>query len=115
MNQQQEQLMAPTRCGDANPNGGIEFNFSGACKKDIPLKDAYRCTGCGGWFHRDCIFEHFEREKNHGTAHNALARIRDIAKSDPYEPVGDILHICEEGLNRTLEPVKYLRNLPHTP
>ena len=53
------------KCGDANPNGNVKLVFKGGCDKDILLSEAYRCTGCNGWFHKDCIFEHFKMEKKH--------------------------------------------------
>jgi len=52
-------------CGNANPNGNVALNFKGGCGQKLELKDAYRCTGCGGWFHKDCIFKHFDLEKEH--------------------------------------------------
>lgn len=53
------------KCGDANPNGNISLFRKGACNEDLLLADAYRCTGCNSWFHKDCIFKHFELEKKH--------------------------------------------------
>ena len=53
------------KCGDANPNGNIALFYKGGCKKELKLKDAYRCVGCGGYFHKDCILEHFRQEKDH--------------------------------------------------
>lgn len=53
------------KCGDANPNGNVALTYKGGCMGKLDLKDAYRCTGCGGWFHKDCIFKHFELEKEH--------------------------------------------------
>lgn len=53
------------RCGDANPKGNIYMTFKGGCERNLNIADAYRCTGCGGWFHKDCILKHFEEEKSH--------------------------------------------------
>ena len=52
------------KCGDANPKGNVALFYKGGCKKHLALKDAYRCTGCGGMFHKECILKHFELEKN---------------------------------------------------
>ncbi len=53
------------RCGDANPNGNVSLMYKGNCGQDLLLAEAYRCTGCNGWFHKECIFKHFELEKEH--------------------------------------------------
>lgn len=53
------------KCGDANPNGNVFAFFKGGCKKMIDKLEAYRCTECGGWFHKECILKHFELEKEH--------------------------------------------------
>lgn len=52
-------------CGNANPNGNIKLTYKGGCMKIIDIEEAYRCTGCGGWFHKECIFDHFKQEKEH--------------------------------------------------
>ncbi len=44
----------------------------------LEMKDAYRCVGCGGWFHYDCILKHFELEKGHDNARYALGRLKEI-------------------------------------
>lgn len=40
------------KCGGENSLGG--------CGKDIPLSDAYRCSDCEQYFHRDCLRQHCE-------------------------------------------------------
>lgn len=50
-------------CGNANPNGNVALTFKGGCRKKLAINEAYRCVGCGGWFHKDCILKHFELEK----------------------------------------------------
>ena len=45
------------KCGDANTNGNIELFYKGACKKVLKVKDSYRCIGCSGYFHLDCILQ----------------------------------------------------------
>jgi len=57
--------MNKTKCGNANPKGNIALKYKGGCGKELDIKDAYRCVGCGGWFHKDCIIEHFKQEKSH--------------------------------------------------
>jgi len=41
------------KCGDANPEGNIAMFFKGGCGKELDIMEAYRCTGCGGYFHLD--------------------------------------------------------------
>ncbi len=53
------------QCGDANTNGNVYLTYKGGCRKPLHIQDAYRCTGCGGWFHKDCILKHFQEEKDH--------------------------------------------------
>lgn len=57
-------------CGDANPTGNVALTYKGGCMKKIDIHDAYRCTGCGGCFHKDCILKHFELEKKHDYGRN---------------------------------------------
>lgn len=52
-------------CGDANPGGNVALEYKGGCGEELEMKDAYRCAGCGGWFHLDCLKKHFELEKDH--------------------------------------------------
>lgn len=85
-------------CGDANPKGNIAFYYKGSCGLQLSIKDAYRCTGCGGWFHRDCIFKHFEEEKDHSIVHNCLKEIEKISNDE------GILHLCKKGLERKKSP-----------
>ena len=60
------------KCGNANPNGNISLHFKGACHKYLEIEEAYRCVGCGGWFHKDCILEHFKLEQEHDVGRNNL-------------------------------------------
>lgn len=55
--------MSAVLCGNASDS--IYLTFKGGCRKDLPIEDAYRCTGCGGRFHKDCIMEHFKLEALH--------------------------------------------------
>ena len=92
---------APTSCGDANPKGNVSFSFKGACGKRVALDDAYRCTGCGGWFHRDCIFNHFEEELSCSRAHNALKQIDDYAVHLNLIDEAKVRELCRWGLDRS--------------
>lgn len=57
--------MTKVKCGDANPRGNVMMTYRGGCRGELEIEDAYRCTGCGGWFHKECIIKHFEMEKAH--------------------------------------------------
>lgn len=57
-------------CGNANPNGNVLLVYKGGCNKNLPITDAYRCAGCNGWFHKDCLLEHFKLEKAHDWGRN---------------------------------------------
>lgn len=54
-----------TVCGDANPGGNVQMTHKGGCRESVEYKLAYRCVGCGVFFHRECIIKHFELEKEH--------------------------------------------------
>lgn len=86
-------------CGDANSNGNVAIWYKGGCQKRLVMKDSYRCTGCGGWFHFDCIFNHFELERDHSRAHNALKVIEekaDCLSSDEIKALASAGLIREE-------------------
>ncbi len=61
-------------CGDANPNGNVLLTYKGGCRKPVKISEAYRCTGCGGRFHLDCILKHFELEKEHDVGRAGLKK-----------------------------------------
>lgn len=92
------------KCGDANPNGNVWMFAKGGCGKEVELKDAYRCTGCGVFFHLDCIFNHFEMEKGADYARNALKKIFDhitITTTRGGKPdENKILKLAVKGLDR---------------
>ena len=79
-------------CGDANPKGNIELTRKGGCRKELDIKDAYRCTGCGSWFHKKCIIEHFKleekcdwgRQEEKKKMHEAVEAVR-IALTEMFE------------------------------
>lgn len=50
-------------CGNASDS--FYLTFKGGCREQVAYVDAYRCTGCGGRFHKDCILEHFKLEAGH--------------------------------------------------
>lgn len=60
------------KCGDANPKGNVMMTYKGGCRSELNIETAYRCTGCGGWFHIACIKKHFELEKKHDVGRNNL-------------------------------------------
>lgn len=67
-------------CGNAGEN--VYLTFKGGCRGDLTYQDCYRCTGCGGRFHKDCILKHFELEEQHDWGRQAerkalLAAIND--------------------------------------
>ena len=99
------------KCGYANPNGNVTFTFKGGCGKPVSLKDCYRCTGCGGRFHRNCIFDHFEKEKGHSRAHHALKKIKEYVML-PYsgQSFSDIGAMCDEGLDITPQKITLIPN-----
>jgi hypothetical protein len=75
--------------------------FKGGCGKDLDIKEAYRCTGCGGFFHLECIFKHFELEEGHDYARNALKKIKDYAiEKLPMKHYTKINALAELGLDR---------------
>jgi hypothetical protein len=89
------------RCGDANPNGNVALTYQGGCREELNIKDAYRCVGCGGYFHLDCILKHFELEKDHDVSRNALREILNTSKES------NIRDIASKGM----EPTKPITNL----
>jgi hypothetical protein len=94
------------KCGDANPKGNILMLFKGGCGNELDIKDAYRCTGCGGFFHLECIFKHFELEKDHDYARSALTKIKYYAnyKLRVKLPLRGkhILKLADQGLDKKL-------------
>ncbi|MDD4410842.1 MAG: hypothetical protein PHE32_04015 [Candidatus Shapirobacteria bacterium] len=101
--------MIKVTCGDANPNGNIAFTYKGGCRGELDITEAYRCVGCGGWFHLDCILKHFELEEGHDNARNALRKIKDSIKSDKILITEDrLIEICEKGLEKT-KPITNLK------
>lgn len=77
-------------CGDANPTGNVALSYKGGCMKKLDIHDAYRCTGCSGWFHLDCILRHFKLESEHDIGREAQRKLSlEIAKRYTLDqPVG---------------------------
>lgn len=100
----------PIRCGDANPNGNVSLSFKGGCGKEVDFDDMYRCTGCGGRFHRECIFDHFEFEEGHSVAHRSLHKIREKVKRDMRHchMKEAILIFCRQGLSRERQKISFI-------
>jgi len=87
------------KCGDANPKGNVMLTYKGGCTKELDVTEAYRCVGCGGWFHLDCILKHFQLEEGHDISRTALKKIRKLTRSKK------IKNLCNEGLKPT-KPIK---------
>jgi len=87
--------MTKVICGNANPKGNIEITYKGGCRKELNIKEAYRCVGCGGWFHLDCILKHFELEAGHDVARNALKSIHRRTTDEKIKT------LCDKGLKPT--------------
>lgn len=93
-------------CGQAG--SGISLLMKGACGKEVDIEEAFRCTGCGKWFHLDCIFSHFELEEEASRAHNALKKIKeyshavwcDSSHSKVREYCRNVIEKCDKGLLR---------------
>lgn len=81
------------QCGDANPKGNIQLFFKGACKKELKVKDIYRCTGCGGRFHKDCILKHFELEKQHDYGRAKVKKEIEAYIINNSKPSNEIMEI----------------------
>ena len=90
------------QCGQAGE--GISLLMVGACGKDVELEEAYRCTGCGKWFHFDCIFNHFELDK--GTAHNSLFEIKKMIKDYLFDRK-EMMRLCNKGLKRAKPTISF--------
>lgn len=86
------------KCGDANPKGNIALFYKGGCKKPLKIEEAYRCVGCGGYFHLDCILKHFELEEGHDNARYYLKKIQERTKDNMVK------RYCRLGLEK---PVLY--------
>lgn len=99
------------QCGDANPNGNVSLTFKGGCRKELLLKDAYRCTGCNGWFHKDCILKHFELEKEHDFGRNEERKIweKSITESN-REAYRQGARDFSKYLQEVLKPMKLAQN-----
>jgi len=105
-------------CGNANPKGNVALTYKGGCGKKLDTTKAYRCTGCGGWFHKECILKHFELEKDHDYGRKAeIDRIRKVVegkkkvipKSINMTPFPDDLikafRVKEQGYNQAIDDI----------
>lgn len=79
-------------CGQAGE--GIRLLMVGACGKPVSIEEAYRCIGCGKWFHLDCIFNHFEQEEGQDNARYYLKKIEERTKDNIVK------RYCRLGLER---------------
>lgn len=110
MDNKEKQKIIKVTCGDANTNGNIAFTYKGGCRGELDITEAYRCVGCGGWFHLDCILKHFELEEGHDNARCSLKGIKDIAEINinSGEVFKTIHSLCEKGLEKT-KPITNLK------
>ncbi len=78
------------QCGSTNraeDENGLFAIFAGGCGKVVPLSFVYRCGECTAFFHRHCLYEHFEvaSDKTKGAdMKTLLAESRRRAKKDKY-------------------------------
>lgn len=54
-------LADPARCGSASYNDQCDY---WGCLKHLVASEAYRCTGCDLYFHRECAKRHFTHFEN---------------------------------------------------
>jgi len=85
--------MDTVKCGDANPNGNIALKFKGGCGQPVNIADAYRCVGCGGRFHLDCIKKHFELEKAHDVGREKVKKDIEVFIINNSRPSNEIMKI----------------------
>lgn len=90
-------------CGNASDN--IYLTFKGGCRETVQLMDCYRCTGCGGRFHKDCILKHFELEKEHDWGRQEERQQLDAIIKSSNQDWNDMLDRAVAG-----EVVKITRN-----
>lgn len=89
-------------CGNANPKGNIALTYKGGCGKQIDIENAYRRTGCGGWFHKECILKHFKLEKDHDWGRHE-ERKQIIRKLREYQKTYPTMPLSVEGVISLLE------------
>lgn len=89
MNSKNEEGKMVKKCGDA----GL-LKMKGACGEEVSLEEAFRCIGCGKWFHLDCIWDHFEQEEGQDRARFYLKKIQERAKDKLTK------RYCRLGLER---------------
>ncbi len=97
------------KCGEANQKGNIQLTYKGGCRKELKIEDAYRCVGCGGWFHKECILKHFELEKEHDYGRQQerkeiIEKIEKIIICNKCEGEGEIF---VPGVGKTMCPDCY--------
>lgn len=107
--------MTEKHCGKVG--GDIHLMVKGGCAKPVDLEKAYRCVGCGQWFHLDCIYNHFEQEEGNDNARFQLKKIKEYAEAqlpvgakvyrDEHMPFMAILHCVNEGLKRVKPTISF--------
>jgi hypothetical protein len=100
------------KCGDANPNGNISLFYKGGCKQEVDTSEAYRCTGCGGSFHKECALEHFKLEKEHDFGRNELKKeINDWVVANHCHHEGEQCDYYDYPFVNSMELIDFINNL----
>lgn len=85
---EQEYFEPVFQCGSTNRVEEADNHlFTGGCGRLIPLSFSYRCGECTAFFHRHCLYDHFEKESDKtkgGSMKEFLAESRRRAKKDEY-------------------------------
>jgi len=89
-------------CGNASDN--LYLTFKGGCRKLLEIESCYRCTGCGGRFHKDCILEHFKLEATH-----------DWGRQQERERIAKDIWEDEQKANKALHEMMGNKVLPNSP
>ena len=84
--------MNKKECGQAGI--GISLIMKGGCGKEVEMEKAFRCIGCGKWFHLECIYKHFELEEGQDNARYYLKKIQERTKDNMTK------RYCKKGLER---------------
>lgn len=86
-------------CGQAG--NGIYLLMKGGCGEEVSIEDSYRCTGCGKWFHLDCILKHFELEEGHDNARYYLKKIQERTTDNMVK------RYCRRGLEKQKPTISF--------
>lgn len=85
--------------------GNVYLKYKGGCEENDDIKNMYRCGGCGGWFHKDCLYKHFNLERRHDYgAYEAVKEFARYFKSkkklwNPYD-IRELMCLVEEFIEQ---------------